>query len=352
MTIGYSILRVSDVQLKMQVADEVYQMPKLSLTIAAIISNFILANTACADYFSGANIVPKQYKFIDFTIPANAGEDTGWWDENGSTTINLGPSSTHGSYIELSINGTLLGDNLYATSNPGIGIKYKTTIASSGVDPADGSTTSPNYRINLTGTSSAATTYIHVKYELVRLSDHVPPGNISSAPTVTLNIYNPDGVGEALYSGIVYNGMIGSQPVMTASTIDAPADVKLPVLYGSNITSGAQNVVDIPRIKLTNCPGAINGISYKFKAVYGAHDAANGVINTKTGSGYAGGVYVQLQNIDGSGFTKLNTQIPLEYTGSGDYDIPGYRMGYFIDDRNTVTAGNVESALEFDVSYN
>ncbi|WP_415999707.1 fimbrial protein [Citrobacter portucalensis] len=327
-------------------------MKKYFLPILIIAGNFLLPHTANADYFVVSNITSKQYKFVNFTIPANAGEDTGWWDENGSINVSIVGSDTHGSYLELSVNGTLLGDNLYATDNPGIGIRYKLSAASGGTDPADGSTASPNYRVTLSGTASAFVSYIHVKYQLVRLTDKVPAGHITSAPIVTLYVHNPDGIGEPLVSGIVYNGMVGSQPTMTACTIDAPTEIKLPVLYGSNIINGAQNVVDIPTIKLTNCPGAINGISYMFKASYGEHDAANGVIKAETGTGYARGVFVQLQNADSTGFNKFNNNIPLDYTGSGNYDIPNYKVGYYIDDGNSVTAGNVKSALEFDVNYN
>ncbi|EBH8417395.1 type 1 fimbrial protein [Salmonella enterica subsp. enterica serovar Nijmegen] len=331
-------------------------MQKSFLTILLIVGNFLLSNTASADYFYDATITPKQYKFIDLTIPANAGQDNGWWAENGSTPIKIYVNDdTHNSYADLSISGTQLGDNLYATNNAGIGIKYRLKITSSSTDPVDGSTTSPDYRVNLSGNISTDTlnTYIHVYYQLVRLTDNVPAGNITSAPIVTLNIHNPDGVGTPLFSGVVYNGISGSQPKMTACTINAPTEIKLPPLYGSNLVNGAQNVIDItPPLKLTNCPGAINGISYELKAVYGAHDASNGVMKTETGTGYANGVYVQLQNADGSGYGKFNTNIPLDYTGSGDYDIPNYKIGYYIDNSSTVTAGRVKSALEFDVSYN
>lgn len=331
-------------------------MQKSFLAMLVIIGNFLLSNTASADYFANATITPKQYKFSDLTIPTNAGEDNGWWDENGSTEITIDINDdTHNSYAVLSISGIQLGDNLYATDNAGIGIKYKMKIGTDAADPADGSTTWPDYRVNLSGhiSTDSLVTYIHVYYQLVRLTDKVPPGHITSLPIVTLNIHNPDGMGTPLYSGVVYNGATGSQPKMTACTINAPTEIKLPSLYGSNLVNGAQDVIDItPPLSLTNCPGAINGISYALKAVYGIHDVSNGVMKTETGTGYANGVYVQLQNADGSGYDKFNTNIPLDYTGSGDYDIPNYKIGYYIDNSSTVTAGSVKSALEFDVSYN
>ncbi|WP_157707165.1 fimbrial protein [Salmonella enterica] len=328
---------------------------KKSLTISVILSA-VFVTPAFADYIGSIDPVTRQHKFSNFKIPENAGESTGWWDENGSAKITFEPSDTNGSYVELSVDGTLVGDNIYATDNPGIGIKYQISItANRGIDPASGSETAPNYRLNITNPTTNGNqlvTYLHVKYELVRLTAKVPAGNITSAPTVTINAYNSGGEGSPLISGIRYNAQVGGQPKITACTFNVPSEIILTPLYGSNIINGAQNVQNVEKMQLTNCPGAINGISYNFKATYGTQDSANGVLKTETGDGYAKNVYIQLQNMDGTGYNKLNTNIALDYDGSGDYDLPDFKIGYFINDANSVTAGRVKSALELDVTYN
>lgn len=88
-------------------------------------------------------------------------------------------------------------------------------------------------------------------------------------------------------SGLILSG-ISTQPKVVACNIDGPTQIKLPTLYGASITNGAQNIVEAPTIKLTNCPGAIDGISYNFDAsYYGTQNAANGVLKTASGDGYA-----------------------------------------------------------------
>ena len=75
-------------------------------------------------------------------------------------------------------------------------------------------------------------------------------------------------------------------------------------------------------------------------------------MNGETGTGYAQGVYVQFQNHDGSGFGQFNNNFALNYIGSGDYTIPEYKVAYYIDDVNSITTGQVKSALQFTVQYN
>lgn len=329
---------------------------KKSLAISAILS-MMFVNSALADYIGSIDFNTRQYKFLNFSIPASAGQSTGWWDENGSSSIHFEPSDldSNYSYVELSIDGTLVGDNIYATSNPGIGIKYQLSIAASGIEPSRSSETAPNYRLTIVSPTShgnALNTYLHVKYQLVRLTDEMPPGKITSAPIVTVNVYNPGGKGPAFTSGVRYNGIIGTQPAITACTLNVPSEIKLTPLYGNNIINGAQNVQGVERMWLSNCPGGVNGLSYNFKATYGTHDSANGVLKTETGEGFAKNVYIQLQNADGTGYNKFNTKIALDYVGSGDYALPDFKAGYFVDNANTVTAGAVKSAIELDVTYN
>lgn len=112
-------------------------------------------------------------------------------------------SDTTGSYIALSINGTLVGDNIYATSNPGIGIQYKTSVDTL-TDAGGGTESTLNSRFNL-GQQVAAdiSTYVHVKYRLVRLTNKIPAGKITSAPQVTAT-FTTQMEGVPLYSLTVF----------------------------------------------------------------------------------------------------------------------------------------------------
>ncbi|HHX9741551.1 TPA: fimbrial protein [Salmonella enterica subsp. salamae] len=318
-----------------------------AITIAA---NIVMINYAQANYIGDdINIKDMGYDLDAFTLPATVGDSTGYHD-NSSIMYHEAQTGSSTGYVNLSISGTLLGDNLWATSNPGIGIQYRLESGSADFTPRD-TETSPDYRVNLTGSGAIQTSYFHVRYRLVRLLDKIPPGKITSLPIVTLNVHNPEGEGTPLISGIVLS-KITSNINTTACNIDAPTEIKLPTLYGNELINGAQKITEAPTIMLKNCPGAINGISYNFSAVYGTHNATNGVLNTVTGDGYAKNVYVQIQNADGSAHT-VNGSIPLSnYDGSGDYAIPDFKVAYFIDDANTVTAGKVKTAIELKVTYN
>ncbi|MDE9620255.1 fimbrial protein [Citrobacter portucalensis] len=320
-----------------------------------IAGHLFIAQTARADYFSNNRSHTMSYDFSSWTvgIPPVTGESSGWWEDAGNVAIDIVPSDTTGSYITLQVNGTLVGNNTYATSNPGVGIKYQTSLAYI-TDIGGGAETAPDFRFDLGANqvSVNTTSYLHIKYQLVRLQDKVLAGPITSAPQVTVIYQNPDGVGKSVMTTLVYSGAVSVQPNYSACQIDAPTEIKLTDLYGANIANGALNTIQAPTITLLNCPGAINGISYNFSAVYGVHDATNGVLDTVSGAGYAKNVYIQVQNADGTPHT-LNTDIPLSnYTGSGDYTLPDFKVGYFIDDASSVTAGNVKTAIELKVTYN
>lgn len=326
-------------------------MRKSLIFVLTIAANVVLINYAQANYIEDdINIKDMGYDLDVFTLPDTVGENTGGYHDNGSIMYHEVQTGSSTGYIDLSISGTLLGDNLWATSNPGIGIQYRLESGSADFSPQN-TETSPDYRVNLTGYGAIRTSYIHVRYRLVRLLDKIPPGKITNLPIVTLNVHNPDGEGTSLMSGVVLSN-ITSNINTIACNIDAPTEIKLPTLYGNELINGAQKITEAPTIMLKNCPGAINGISYNFSAVYGTHNAANGVLNTVTGDGYAKNVYVQIQNADGSAHI-VNGSIPLSnYDGSGDYAIPDFKVAYFIDDANTVTAGKVKTAIELKVTYN
>lgn len=324
---------------------------KKSLLIITLLSGSILTTLPVrADYISSVGYRVMTYDLAAFDIPATVGATTGWHD-NSSVPFGTTTSDARNSFFELVVNGSLTGDGVtWATSNPGIGVQYKASVSSPYFSP-QGNTDSPNYRLTLNGSGSTRSSYYHVYYRLVRLLEKVPAGKIISLPEVTLNAYNPGPDGSAMLSGLILSG-IATQPKVAACTINAPTEIKLSPLYGNALQNGAQNVLQAPTITLFNCPGAINGISYSFAAVYGTHNATLGVLKTVAGDGYAKNVYVQIQNADGSAHT-VNGSIPLSnYDGSGDYAIPDFKVAYFIDDANTVTAGKVKTAIELKVTYN
>lgn len=325
-----------------------------------IIALFILAGEALLPFSAQASFLNTnsatqktlKYNLSLWNIPSAVNGET-WYDDGGSYQVSVVPS-TSSAWADITVNGTAVGINskgatIYATNNPGIGIAYQVNY-----DPP--SATTPQYawelpnKITFTTTTSGSG-YMHVKYMLVRLTENVPAGAITQAPDVTLNYHNPTGSGYPDISFLALSG-ISSQPKMTSCTINAPSTITLPTLYGNKLTSGAQEAIDIPTMTLTNCPGAISGIKYAFKATYGTQDASNGIIKTVTGDGYAKNVYIQLQNADGSPAMANGTHDLENYNGSGNYDLPDYKIGYYIYDENNVTAGNVKSAIQLEITYN
>ncbi|WP_235404175.1 fimbrial protein [Enterobacter quasiroggenkampii] len=300
-----------------------------------------------------AQRVTYPHDFSLWNIPAKSGDAT-WFDDNGLYKVDISFSSVHG-YADLTVDGTPTGTlspdgaTVYKTNNPGIGIAYQLNYSSPDAFSPSYGLVYPN-TITITSESSY-NGYMHIKYQLVRLTDKVPAGAITQVPTVTLNYHNPPGGQHGDMSFVALSG-VSAQPKITACGIDAPTEITLPTLYGNTIRTGALNPTAVPTVTLTNCPGAVNGISYNFSAVYGAHSAAEGVLNTVTGDGYATGVYVQVQNADGSPHI-VNAAVPLsDYNGSGDYKIPDFKVAYFVDDADSVRPGNVKSAIELKVTYN
>lgn len=313
-------------------------------------------NTAIADFFENYDLHTMNYGLSPISIPDTVGATSEWTDNSG-VYYETSYSDALGASIVLTFNGSLLGDGkTFATNNPGVGIQYKLHLYSTdGLTPSSDITDMP-FRYDMTSHAVTplitAGNYLHVYYRLVRLTEKVPPGEITTLPDVYVAFTNaPEDSAKPGASRLILSGII-SQPKMIACNINAPSQIKLAPLYGASLVNGEQGTVDIEPIPLTNCPGAINGISYVIKAVYGNHDATNGVINTQTGTGYANNVFIQLQNNDGSGYTQLGNTINFNYTGSGDYNLPAMKIGYFINNKETVTAGNVQSALEINVNYN
>lgn len=327
-------------------------MKKNLLIIMLLTGNLLTVGSVRADHIQAVSYRVMVYGLSPLEIPAAVGETTNWTDTS-SVPFDTNADDNRGSYFELVFDGSLTGDGVtWKTSNPGIGIQYKAKVSSPLFTPAESLTPSTNYRLNLNGDEGTQrSSYYHLYYRLVRLSEKVPSGKITSLPNVTLNAYNPDGAGPGMLSGLILSG-IASQPKITACTINAPTEIKLSALYGNNLVNGSQNVSDLQRVTLVNCPGAIDGITYTFNAVYGAHNAGNGVLKVAEGTGYAKNVYVQFQNADGTAHTINSTTNISGYDGSGDYPIPDFKVAYFIDNVNNVTAGNVKSAIELQIQYN
>lgn len=318
------------------------------------IASLPLIATASQFQTDTAQVVTYSHDFSTWNIPTSVGGTTWFDDWNKIYWINIASGGSGSAYADLTVNGTVVGTTtagatIYQTSNPGIGIAYQLNFST----PED---TTPNLAITAPYTLTfpaglSKSGYLHIKYELVRLTEQIPPGPLVAVPDVTLNYHNPPGSTYSDKSFLARSG-ISSQPTMMPCTINAPKEVNLATLYGGNAVNGTQLATPIPTIKLTNCPGAITGISYKFSALYGTHGSVDGVMNGETGTGYAQGVYVQFQNPDGSGFGQFNNNFALNYIGSGDYTIPEYKVAYYIDDVNSITTGQVKSALQFTVQYN
>ncbi|MBA3111378.1 type 1 fimbrial protein [Salmonella enterica] len=295
-----------------------------------------------------------NYDFSRLTIPDNAGQASWFDDMDRLYRLNLIDASSVG-HVTMTVSGTQVGTapdgaTVYATSNPGIGVAYQLNYSTQYLTSPESDNTAP-YEIVFD--SNPATGYIHVKYTVVRLTEHVPAGQITTAPQVTLFYKNIPATSNAPdISFLALSGTVSGQPQIKACNIDAPTEIKLPTIYGTDLVNGAVKPTDAPTIQLKNCPGAVNGITYDFSAVYGTKDAANGVLKTVEGEGYAKGVYIQIQNDDGSAY-KVNNVIPLAgYDGSGDYSLPDFKVAYYIPDENNVSAGNVKTAIELKVAYN
>ena len=331
-------------------------MIKRSLLILLPISYLVSGTSAYADYMDLPNAVStKSYDFSSISIPNTVG--TSSVDVSGNAFfIDSRYSDSTTATIELTINGTLLGDGkTYATDKPGVGIQYTLHMANdAGLSPS-GDITVPPYRYTFTGHASTpgivSGNTVNIWYRLVRVQDYVPTGDITSVPDAIITLKNPPGEGDdSIFTSTVLSD-IAAQPKIIPCTINAPTEIKLPPLYGANLVNGAQNITDVPAITLTKCPGAINNITYNFAAVYGTYKASDGVLNTVEGDGYAKGVYVQIQNADGSAH-KINGAINLDgYNGAGDYDIPGFKVAYYINDVNAITVGNVKTAINLTLSY-
>ncbi|EBA1889357.1 fimbrial protein [Salmonella enterica] len=316
----------------------------------------VSVNAGVAINTNDSQQVSYDYDFSRLTIPQNAGQMSWFDDQDHVYWIENVMLDGYQGHITMTVNGTQVstapdGSTVYATNNPGIGIAYALNYSTEAYTPPTVDTTAP-YEIVFNDVENFSG-YVHVKYTLVRLADFVPSGKITSVPEVTLNYFNqPDTPNYPRISFLARRNSVSGQPKITSCTIDAPTEIKLPDLYGNALANGAQGITDAPTITLSNCPGAINTISYNFSAYYGTHNAANGVLKTMIGSGYAKNVYIQVQNDDGTAH-QLNTNIALDdYKGSGNYPLPKFKVAYYIDDASTVAAGKVSSAIEIKLTYN
>lgn len=333
-------------------------MKKISLLMILLAGTMANIPVAKADYFFFISTTTQTYDFSSTSIPNTVGGTTAWLGTTVyPTSFQIGQDKLNsvGSYITLNIGTTLLGDDItWTTSNPAIGIQYKlsTSPVISGLDSE--SSVAPSYKLTMTGypTGGQAITVdgkLNLAYRLVRLKEQIPAGKITG-PSVSATFYNTyDG---ATKTDVLYSGA-ATQPTYTPCTIDAPTEIKLPTLYVDDLVNGAQGASSTYSIKLTNCPGAQNNITYMYAPLYGAYgDGTQGYMYTATGEGSAKYVYLQLQNPDGTG-QAVNNNITLKnYTGSGDYTLPEFKVAYYIKDVNKATEGNVTSAIVIGITYN
>ncbi|ALR76373.1 fimbrial protein [[Enterobacter] lignolyticus] len=298
-----------------------------------------------------------SHRLSNLYIPEAVGGETWFDDQNQYNKLDIVASGT-AAYADITVAGTVVGTtaegaNIYATDNSGIGIAYELNYSTPGATSPQYAYVYPN-KLTFNGSGYSLNGYMHLKYALVRLTQFVPAGPITQLPTVTVNYHNLGASGYPDLSVVTLQG-ISAQPQITACNINAPGSITLPPVNGNSLVEGAQGITDAPQITLTNCPGAINNIIYDFAATYyNTHSYVNGIFTTKQGDGYAKNVYIQLQDATGTGI-HINSPLTLPgYTGSGNYAIPNFRIAYFIDSGtlNTVTAGKVETAIDFTVIYN
>ncbi|WES69613.1 fimbrial protein [Superficieibacter sp. HKU1] len=332
-------------------------MNKNILKIIFCAGLLVLSETSYSGAFhtDSAQRVTYSYNFSSWSIPANVGGST-WFDDHGLYAVDIDVEYDGKGYADLTINGTPTGTlssdgaTVYKTNNPGVGIAYQLNYSTPGLFTPNYGVIAPN-TITITSSNVSANGFMHIKYQLVRLTEKVPAGPITTVPDVILNYHNPPGSAQSNLSFLALSG-VSVQPMVTSCVVDAPTEIKLPTIYGTDIVNGAVKPTDAPVITLKNCPGAINGINYAFSAVYGTHTASEGLLKTVEGDGYAKEIFIQIQHPDGTAHA-VNKAIPIEgYDGSGDYTIPNFRVAYYIEDANKVTAGNVKTAIELKVTYN
>ncbi|HCF8020001.1 fimbrial protein [Klebsiella aerogenes] len=313
---------------------------------------------AQADYFYNITVNTKSYDMSSSYIPQTVGATGPWMGTSvNSVDFQIGPDPLNsvGSEITLRVDSTLQSDGItWATSNPGVGIQFQLTTSPVISGLISSSTAAPTYPLTMTGypTGGRSITIsgkLNLAYRLVRLLETVPAGKITP-PSVYVTFYNT--YDHAMYSGTMYSGA-AKQPLYYPCTIVAPTEIKLPTLYVDDLVNGAQGASSTYSIKLTNCPGAQNNITYMYAPLYGAYgDGTQGYMYTATGEGSAKYVYLQLQNPDGTG-QAVNNNITLNnYTGSGDYTLPEFKVAYYIKDVNKATEGNVTSAIVIGITYN
>ena len=333
-------------------------MKKISLSVILFASCMANIPVAKADYFFMISTTTQTYDFSSTSIPDIVGGTTAWLGTTVyPTSFQIGQDKLNslGSYIKLNVSSTLLGEGVtWTTSNPAIGIQYKlsTSPVISGLDAE--SSVAPSYQLTMTGYPTGDKAIIvngqlNLAYRLVRLKEQIPAGKITG-PSVSATFYNT--YDSATKTDVLYSGA-ATQPTYTPCTIDAPTEIKLPTLYVDDLVNGAQGASATYSIKLTNCPGAQNSITYMYAPLYGAYgDGTQGYMYTATGESNAKNVYLQMQNPDGTG-QSVNNHITLSnYTGSGDYTLPEFKVAYYIKDVNKATEGNVKSAIVIDITYN
>lgn len=307
----------------------------------------LVSGYAHAGYTSVTSLEKQTvgYDLSAISIPDQPG-GTSAWKENDSLLVDFNCNGNDGSVTySLNIAGVQIDNNTWKTNNEGVGIRYKlegsygifTSVESYPYTTKQPPCTSGDW----------AKSYIHVRYQLVRLIDRVPPGNIGPLPDVTVVVNNDDPAAQD-YSQLFLSG-IAKNIKVNGCAIEAPSQVTLPDLYTADLVASVNlQTTPIP-ITLKNCPGAVNNITYNFTPADGTVSYANGEMKTAPGS--APGVVLRLTKDNGTPYS-LNGTFPIDnYQGSGNYSLPA-NISYYVTSVNNVRPGSVNEAITLTVGYN
>jgi type 1 fimbria pilin len=299
-----------------------------------------------AGYTTVTNVEKQTvgYDLSAISIPDQPGGASAW-KENNSLSVVYDCGANGSVTYSLNVAGVQIDNKTWKTSNEGVGIRYKLEGAYDffpSVETYPYTTKQPSCK-----EGKETTTYVHVRYQLVRLAAHVPAGGVGPLPNVTVNVNNDDPAAKD-FSQLFLSG-IAKNIKVNGCAIDAPSQVTLPDLYTADLLAGVNLQTTRIPITLKNCPGAVNNITYKFSPANGTMSYANGEMKTAPGS--ARGIYLRLTKENGQPYS-LNGIFAIDhYQGSGDYSLPA-NISYYIHSVNDVRPGPVNEAITLTVDYN
>ncbi|HEV2620882.1 MAG TPA: fimbrial protein [Frateuria sp.] len=216
----------------------------------------------------------------------------------------------------------------------------------------------PNYP------TSSGTFNVSSNLQLVYTGPYLPPSNATL--TGQLSQWKIDVCSSPLIFGYYYFGCNGSVSPQAVETFNINANIVIQVPT-CNVDPGSVNkVVALPSInavqlsgqgttagstpfslQLTNCPTNL-GVFVTLSTA-NPQPSATGVIAPTTGSGYAGGVGVQILKADGTTAVTFDTPFGTGTTSSGSYVINLYARYY--QTGATVSAGTVKGIATYTLNY-